>query len=185
MLPCSGKKVRYFEAVHVLTLLSTAIKDVKLMEWLVDNGADVNLGSRNDETALSFAIAYGNMDVIQHLLNRGTDLSRGDLVHCAAQRTNEVEAASLIEVLARKGVDVNTYRYNNNTAFRWRVFFRSSTALHIACKRRSVLIARTLLECGADPDRKMLEAQKPVPPTPYELAMESESEDLMVLFRAI
>lgn len=171
--------------MHALTPLSTAIKDLELIEWLVDNGADVNLGSRNDETALSSAIAYSNMDVIQHLLNRGTDLSRGDLVHCAAQRMNEVEAASLIEALAHKRVDVNTYRYNNSTAFRWRAFFQSGAPLHIACKRRSVLISRTLLECSADPYQKMLEAQELVPPTPYELAMASENGDLIDLFRAI
>ena len=173
------------KAVLILTILSSAIEDVMFMQWLTENGADANLRTRTDETALSSAIAYGNIDVVHFLLNHGTDLSRGDLVHCAAQRISEVEGAFLIDILAQNGADMNAHRYNNDSALRWRALSKSGTPLHIACKRQSVLVARTLLKYGADPHQKMLEAQELVSPTPYEMAMDSNDEDLMSLFATV
>lgn len=168
----------------MLTFRSYAIDDLAFTQWLVDNGANVNLRSRNGETALSAAIASGSFDVVTFLLNCGTDCSHGDLVHCAAQRENEQEGASLIEYFALKGLGMNTHRYDNPVAFRWRALFKHGTPLHVACEARRVLVARTLLECGANPHRKMLQAQKLVPPTPYEVAMESMDEELRRLFTA-
>ena len=141
-----------------LTVARTAIDDVAFTHWLLDNGADVNLRSRLDEPALASAIAFGSMDVVRLLLERGTDCAHGDLIHCAAQRADEDEGAALIPVLARKGAGVNAWRYDNARAFRWRALFKTETPLHIACERGSAIIARALLACGADPYQGMLEA---------------------------
>lgn len=160
------------------------VNDLESMQWLFANGAEVNARSRNDETVLSIAIYEGDMDVVRFLFAQGTDITRGDLLHCAAQRENQSEGAELVEYLAREGADVNAYRFNNNVALRWRGLKRLPTPLHTACERRNIPVARALLRQGAGPHRVMLEAGEPTQPTPLEEALETADQELIDLLRA-
>ncbi|MEM0915839.1 MAG: ankyrin repeat domain-containing protein [Planctomycetota bacterium] len=56
-------------------LLSVAVSEgrIRLVEWLIDQGADVN-GVDDEMPPLSTAIARENQDMVVLLLNRGADL---------------------------------------------------------------------------------------------------------------
>ncbi|KAK6442246.1 hypothetical protein LTR95_001521 [Oleoguttula sp. CCFEE 5521] len=166
------------------SLLCTAIDDLNLMQWFIENGADVDARSTVNESALSIAIARGSLDVVEFLLARGTDTKHGDLLHCAAQRKNQSEGAQLVEILVQKGADVNAYRFNNPVAFRWRAMFKLPTPLHVACSERNSPVAIALLKNGADPHRQMLEAGEPTPPTSIERALEINDQGLINLLKA-
>jgi hypothetical protein len=56
------------------------------------------------------------MNVANILPSRGTDLEHGKRLHCVTERDNQTESAELAEILAKKRVNVNTYRYDNDTA---------------------------------------------------------------------
>lgn len=141
-------------------------------------GADVNARNKLDEPVLSLAIVHGDMKVAKFLLRAGTDIHHGNLLHCAAQRTNHVEGAELAEELAARGVDVNAYRYHNPVAFRWRAGFSLPTPLHVACEHYNFLVAQVLLQHGANPTLRRLAAGKTMPPTPLEKAQELGQRDM-------
>ncbi|KAF2768102.1 ankyrin [Teratosphaeria nubilosa] len=147
----SGWSINQSFGVGGGSALRTAINDVAFAQWLIDNGADVDLRSQLDESALSAAIAFGSMDVVQVLLSHGTDCSHGNLIHYAAQRADENEGASLIAFLVRKGADVNAHRHDNPTGIRWRALFKSQNpSPH--CVRKSKYPTNphfTRLRCGA------------------------------------
>jgi len=144
----------------------------------------VNARSRHDESALSVAIVRGSMDVVRLLLSYRTDITHGDLLHCAAQRKNQAEGAELVEHLAQKGAVVNAYRFDNPTAFRWRATFKLPTPLHVACDEGNLPVAQALVRHGADPHRKMLEAGRLTQPTPLDKALESNNGALIDFLRA-
>jgi len=152
------------------------------MQWLTDNGADVDARSSLDEPAIANAIAHGSMGVVLLLLAHSPDLEHGNLLHCAAERSNQVEGAELVTLLALGGADVNAYRYNNPVARRLRGMSRLLTALHIACFRQNIPVVRTLLEHGAEPDRLALEAGRLVRPTAQDIALGSGNQELRGLF---
>lgn len=163
---------------------SIAIHDSEFTKWLIEAGADVNARNRLNESALSIAIAHGSMDVVRLLLAQGTDVTDGDVVHCAAQRQPHLEGAELVEELVKRGADVNAYRYLNPVASGWRIMSTLLTPLHVACKERNIPVAETLLKHGADPDRKLLSAGTPAEPTPFDTALETKDQGLINLLQA-
>lgn len=69
------------------------------MDELLQAGADVNIRNRVGESAVSMAIAYGTVEVVDLLLKKGADIRHGDLLHHAAMRKNEVEGARIVKRL--------------------------------------------------------------------------------------
>nr|POE64852.1 putative ankyrin repeat protein [Quercus suber] len=144
-------------------------------------GADIDARSMLDETTLSMAIAHGSMDVVRLLLSQGADISHGDLLHCAAARTNRSEGVELVEELVRRGANVKAYRHDNPIAYRWRGMSTLLTALHISCREENLPVAMALLRYGADPHQQLLNAGKRADPTPLDMALQSKNPDLVRL----
>ena len=153
------------------------------MQWLIEVGAEVNARNRVDESALSVAIARGSMEVVRLLLAQGTDITHGDLLHHAAKRENQSEGAEIVEELVKRGVDVDACRYNNPLAYKWKGLSMLRTPLYIACFERNIPVAQALLQHGADPCRKVLNAGL-APPTPLDRALETKDQSLIDLLRA-
>ena len=183
-------------------MTSLVVDDIELAQWVVEQGADVNARSDTgksailraianvsarsdiDESALSIAIARGSIEVARFLLARRADIAHGDLLHCAAQRKNQAEGADLVEYLVRKGADVNAYRLDNPTAYRIWGLLRLPTPLHVACEENNIPVARALLQHGADPHRKILEAGQPTDPTPLDKAIQRNDQALVAVLEA-
>lgn len=170
---------------HELNVCSLAVDDVDLACWLIENGADVNAKSTLDEPPLALAIRNGSIGVSKLLLIHGTDISHGNLLHCAAERKNQSEGAELATILAQKGANVNAYRYDNDIARPLRGMFKLFTPLHVACLRTNIHVARILLQYGADPHRKALEAGHESPPTVLDVARSMENQELLDLFSKV
>ena len=153
------------------------------MQWLVAIGADVNARSTLDESPLSDAIAYGSMDTIHFLLEQGANIHHGNLLHHAALRSDQQEGALLVEDLARRGTDVNAYRFDSPGVFRWRATYKQLTPLHVACGKMNIPVARALLQNSADPYRRMLHAREDIGQSSMEMALESQDEGLRRLFQ--
>ncbi|KAK3066999.1 hypothetical protein LTR53_016382 [Teratosphaeriaceae sp. CCFEE 6253] len=163
------------------SLLCIAVEDADFTQWPVHNGADVNATSSLDETALSVAVARGSMETVRCLLSQGADIAHGVLLHCVAQRGDQVEGAELVVLLVQRGADVNSYRYNNPIALRWRGPFKLPTPLHVANDHRNLPVTQALLRNGADPHRKMLVAGTPASTTPLEIWYERNDQALIAL----
>lgn len=151
------------------------------MQWLVENEANVNARNNLDQSALSGAIAHGDLNVVHYLLAQGTVITHGDLLYSAAERPNRHEGADLTELLIQRGASVNAYRCYDPIALRWRGMSALLTPLHIACQHGNTPVTRILLQHGADPHRKILEAGKPAHPTPLESATRSNNTELVKL----
>ncbi|KXT05960.1 hypothetical protein AC578_320 [Pseudocercospora eumusae] len=153
----------------VLRQRSLAIRNGNFLDELLSLGADPNAESNLGETALSFAIREGTMKVIRRLLGAGTDVSRGDLLHCASRRESSKDTYELIVMLIQKGVAVDSYQWENEKAKMMRYGYPQGTALHIACKEGNFPAAQALLEYGADPRRLKKRCGSLVPPSPFDV----------------
>ncbi|KAK3114100.1 hypothetical protein LTR53_007918 [Teratosphaeriaceae sp. CCFEE 6253] len=120
------------------------------MQWLIDSGADINAVSTLDEPVLAYAIAHGDYKVVRPLLALDADIWHGNLLHCAAERSDHAEGVELVTLLAQRGADVDAYRYDNPVARRERAMSRLHTPLHVACYQRNIPVAKALVRHGAD-----------------------------------
>ncbi len=116
-------------------------RDLAFVEWLIARGAAPDEPDVAGRTALSFAAAAGQLDLVRALLKHGAALDRAD----RARRTPLFHAAlgnhaDVVDLLARKGADVNA-----------RDKF-SDTPLIVACAKGHGATAALLLERGADPE---------------------------------
>jgi len=72
-----------------------------MVEELLDRGADLNLRSKNGQTALMLAIGEGKSEIAQLLIHRGADLSPVDALGMTAKKYAELfkqgETLALIE----------------------------------------------------------------------------------------
>jgi Ankyrin repeats (3 copies) len=112
-------------------------------KFLRDNGAHPNVTGFEGKTPLHSAAWYGNLEMIQVLLeykadvNAQTDVGETPLQFaCRGKRSSLL--AKVARLLLEHGADVNTVRNNR------------STALHTAVQEGEVETVRVLLEHGAD-----------------------------------
>jgi len=165
----------------LLTCFSFAYEDEKLMEWLIEQGADFNAVSDLDEPVLSVAIAAGSIGIPRLLLARGPGITHGNLLHCAAERKDQHEGAELARFFLQKGADVHAHRCNNPIARRQRAMSRLATPLHEACYAQNIRVARVLLEHGADPLGMMMREGRLAPPTALDSAFATNNGEMVEL----
>ena len=114
--------------------------DVRLVELLLEAGADVAAANRYGVQALSLAAENGSAAVVEALLDAGADpnatLRGGETVLMTAARTGD---AATIRALLVRGADPNA-----------RDDFRGQTALMWAAARNNAAAVHALAELGAD-----------------------------------
>ncbi|KAK1059968.1 hypothetical protein LTR33_013019 [Friedmanniomyces endolithicus] len=165
------------------SMLSLAIHDPSLTQWLYDQGANVNARSMLNETALSYAIAHGNMEVVRFLLEHGAEIAGANLLHCTVNRGKQAEGAAVVEELVQKGADVDVHRFDNDIAFRWRALRPARAPLHEACELQNVPVVEALLRNGADPHIKRLEKNVLVGKTALEEACNGDNKRLIRILK--
>lgn len=151
---------------------------VRVLEWLLNMGADVNARAPRIGTALHVALNYGHDEIALMLLDRGADINACDeqtntALHIALQNGHEKMAWMLLV----KGADINARDQDGQTplhlaalqdreekvmqilldqgaAINARESAFGRTALHQVSKHGYVEVAQTLLDGGADINAK-------------------------------
>lgn len=70
---------------------SYAVADREMTIWLLDHGASPNERCEIDCTALSCAVQFAPISIIELMLSRGGDLQKGQLLQYAMFRDTELD----------------------------------------------------------------------------------------------
>ena len=112
----------------------------EMLEWLIHNGADVDLPDARGETPLCLAYCKDNVDAITVLLAHGADSDTRDLEgNTPLMRSIRSGSQEQLELLIKHGADVNA------------VNIRMESSLHLAVATMKILKVELLLEHGAVP----------------------------------
>lgn len=143
-------------------MTAAALGKVKFVEYLIDNGANVNKRYYLGGTALHRAAFGGFNDIVTLLLDSGVQINMPDLDGMTALMT-AVKAGKrfTVELLVKRGANLN---YRNAEGL---------TALDLANKYRHKEIAQFLIEAGG----KTAPAPKPKAPEDEPTLEELLSED--------
>jgi len=114
-------------------------KNLKIVKFLVENGADINKKTVSGNTILMVAIAFRDLEIVKFLLEKGADISeksnnRNTPLHLAAKWGN----FGIVKFLVEKGADINVVNKAGNTP------------LHIAAKWGNIEIVQFLIDKGAN-----------------------------------
>lgn len=84
-----------------VNMLITGIKDINVVKLLIANKADVKWKDGFNTTALMYAAANGNKEIVMFLLENGADVNdtdgKGNTALSAAKESNNKELIKLIE----------------------------------------------------------------------------------------
>ena len=120
-------------------MISSAQGNLKIVKFLLDNGADPNIGTKAKATALMYAIYSGDYNVAQLLLKHNahmTDKSGLSMLHVACHLGN----AKILKLLLQQKPDVNV------------LDSVGATPLFISCKKLHMSLVPLLLKARADPN---------------------------------
>ncbi|RLM00455.1 hypothetical protein CFD26_106099 [Aspergillus turcosus] len=130
--------------------LAFVVQDWDITNWFLDHGANPNAACRLDLTPMSFAVQRAPLQTIRLLFDRGGDIARGQLVHHAIERDNNV--IEVLQLLLQKDVSLNARMYENHPpSWNLQWFKGLGTALHRAAELGKVDVVCYLIQEGADP----------------------------------
>ena len=120
-------------------MISSAQGNLKIVTFLLDNGADPNIGTKAKATALMYAIYSGNNNVAQLLLKNNAhinDTSGLSMLHVACYLGN----AKILKLLLKQQPDVSV------------LDSEGATPLIISCRKSLVSLVPLLLKAQANPN---------------------------------
>lgn len=113
-----GQRLLFQDGTTALMIFAAVSQDTSALQALLDAGLDLNAANKQGFTALMFAAAYNQPEVVQFLLEKGADPS----IKSYFQDVNALHLASLlnpnpgvVEALARSGFDLEAKTLNNLT----------------------------------------------------------------------
>lgn len=136
---------------------------MKLVEVLLEKGADPSFQDESCQTPLHFAIKTGNLELFKFLLEKGANLNVCDkfketLIHFGVKNGN----LEFVKLMLEKGTDVNTQDFFKNTP------------LHFAVENGNLELVKCLLEKGAK-----IEAKRNCGRRPLHLAASGSHEEIV------
>ncbi|KGO70384.1 hypothetical protein PITC_014970 [Penicillium italicum] len=133
-------------------ILSNALDNIEITTWLLDHGANPNRRCNIDFTPLSYAVEHASLPIVNLLLNRGGDVTKGQVLHHAVARDSD--AVEVLKLLIDQGAPINGIMYQDHQPSWDMYFFMGETPLHKAVFLRKIDVIHYLLEEGADPNVK-------------------------------
>lgn len=99
---------------------------------------------------MSFAVQQAPVQTIRLLFDRGGDIERGQLIHHAVERGNDV--IEVVQLLLQKGTSLNARMYGHHSAS-WNLQWDKGlgTPLHRTAELGKVDVVRFLLRKGWTP----------------------------------
>lgn len=99
-------------------LTASEIGTSEIVNLLIKKGADVNIYAQSKDSALNFAIIYGNMDIVKLLVENGADINTA---HYKSNETPLLIAArstsqNVLKYLIEKGANINAINSEGFTA---------------------------------------------------------------------
>ena len=135
-------------------------KHFRTAELLRHNGADPDCRVREMRTPLHSAAYYGELEVVQKLIEYGDDISAEDLSGCTplyfASEGVHLKDQTVLRLLLERGADVNARTKDGYTP------------LHNASIFGALEVARLLLEHGADVNARNADGRTPLYSRMYE-----------------
>lgn len=168
------------ENILLLTDDSIVLDDEALVSWLLERGANPNATSDTGESPLSVAVKHAPKSTILLLLPYCDNLEAGYILHCAVQR--QPPDAQLIRQLAAAGAPIDQILWQDPQSFVLRGQFTRGTPLYMACKANKIEVAETLLQLGADPDKKSMKHNICAGPSPRDIVCVNDNTDMVKLF---
>ena len=92
-----------------------------IVQYLVENNADVNIQSMNYSTPLLFAVSRDNLDIAKYLIDNGAN-TKGNSVDSLIHRAKSLK---MLKLLLDTGIDINALDSANLTALHWAVINNS------------------------------------------------------------
>lgn len=111
----NNKKFIHYKNITGDTLLIAACKEknIALVEFLLDEGVDVNCENDCGNTALMWACFLGSMDLVKLLVERGGDVNhRNNCEYSGFMWACKNGWLDIVEYLYEKGCDTGSDRYN-------------------------------------------------------------------------
>lgn len=135
--------------------------DIRMVRFLLGQGADVNMQNCYKTTPLMYAVKYGSLELVSLVLSYSPDLETlsfigTSAIHWVIFRNHQPHRLDTVELLLRAGANVDQRMSDE------------STPLHCAAMSGSADIAEVLLRYGAD--RKARNAEWK---TPREVAVDN------------
>ncbi len=127
--------------ISPLMLVSGGAKNFRIVELLLQKGADIHAKDSKRETALHYAAGIKeNSRIIELLIRNGADVNAGAPSFTPLHRAAYMGAADNIPVLIRNNASINIQDITSE----------SKTPLELAIDARQFTAARELIENGAD-----------------------------------
>lgn len=107
-----------------------------VVELLLDNGAQIDITDQQGHSPLYEALMAGRTQIAQLLIKRGATLDADQLLQAAV--ANQIADRDVIELLVKKGADVNHLNDDGDSP------------LHMAVKKDYRVLTKLLIAHGAD-----------------------------------
>ena len=81
---------------------------MKLAEWLIEHGANINTQDENDFSALHIAVQEKHIGMVSYLLGKGADVNiRDKFGNNPIMRTNRATPVEIFRILLENGADID------------------------------------------------------------------------------
>lgn len=127
---------RYKLYEHKWRLFSTDDQEENVMDLLLQKGAGIDDRDSHGASALNYAVRFNSGSSVKALIERGADVNVKDneqktIFHCMAERWNNISSKTLIwkdtiDILIKKGVDINARDVNGATPLDYAIWNRDS-----------------------------------------------------------